>query len=282
MDMDTEFTGMRDELFGAAYRMLGSRADAEDVLQEAWLRWNRVDRAEVQQPRAYLFRLVTRLAIDQLRKAKARRETYIGPWLPDPVLTGPETDTELAESVSMALLVVLESLDPVERAVFVLHEAFGFEHAEIADMIGRTERATRQLGYRARRFVQARRPRHRPSLHEHRELTERFIAAALGGDFTLLTQLLSPDVTFWADADGTSETPREPIHGMLPVATYLCSVTWAWPPELGVRPTLINAGPGALITSHGDPYMVLSLDITANRIHTIRLILNPTKLADLT
>ncbi|MEU1208249.1 RNA polymerase sigma factor SigJ [Nocardia sp. NPDC005825] len=279
--MDVEFVDVRAELFGAAYRMLGSRADAEDVVQEAWLRWDRADRAGVEEPRAYLFRMVSRLAIDQMRKVTARRESYVGPWLPDPLLTGPEVDSELAESVSMALLVVLESLDPVERAVFVLHEAFGFEHAEIAGMIGRTERATRQLGYRARRYVEARRPRHRPSLGEHREVTERFLAAALGGDLTVLTQLLAPDVVFWADADGTAETPREPIRGMLPVAGYLCSVTWAWPTDLTVRPALVNAGPGAIITSDGRPAMAVSLDIAGDRIHTVRFILNSVKLAHL-
>ncbi|MGW4531265.1 RNA polymerase sigma factor SigJ [Nocardia sp. NPDC004340] len=279
--MNVEFVDVRAELFGAAYRMLGSRADAEDVVQEAWLRWDRVDRAGVEEPRAYLFRMVSRLAIDQMRKVTARRESYVGPWLPDPLLTGPEVDSELAESVSMALLVVLESLDPVERAVFVLHEAFGFEHAEIAQMIGRTERATRQLGYRARRYVEARRPRHRPSLGEHREVTERFLAAALGGDLTVLTQLLAPDVVFWADADGTAETPRELISGMLPVAGYLCSVTWAWPTDAEVRPALVNYGPGAVITSGGRPAMVVSLDIADDRIHAVRFILNSVKIAHL-
>src|SRR3990170_3144560 len=130
---DSEFERHRQVLFAAAYRMLGTGADAEDVLQEAWLRWNRVDRAEVDEPRAYLFRLVTRLALDQMRRVRARREAYVGPWLPEPLLTSPgvEEGTELAESLSMGLLVVLETLAPVERAVFVLHEAFGFSHDEI-------------------------------------------------------------------------------------------------------------------------------------------------------
>ncbi|MFI9508105.1 sigma factor-like helix-turn-helix DNA-binding protein [Nocardia sp. NPDC052566] len=202
-----------------------------------------------------------------------------GPWLPEPLLTGPDTGAELAESVSMALLVILEALDPVERAVFVLHEAFGFEHTEIAEMIGRTERATRQLGYRARRHVQARRPRHQPTLGEHREITERFLAAAVGGDMATLVELFAPEVTFWADADGTSETPREPVRGAAAVGAYLCSITWAWPPALGLRPTGVNASPGAVVTSHGLPYLVLSLDVSSdNRIHAIRIILNRAKL----
>jgi RNA polymerase sigma-70 factor, ECF subfamily len=276
-----DFEAHRDALFGAAYRILGSCADAEDVLQEAWLRCEHVDWTTVADPRAYLFRVVSRLAVDQLRQRKARRETYVGPWLPEPLLSDPESDTEMAESVSMAMLVVLESLDPVERAVFVLHEVFGFDHAEIAPMIGRTERATRQLSYRARRHVHARRDRHRPSLGEHREITERFLAAAVGGDMTALTNLLAPDVAFWADADGRSETPREPVLGRAAVSAYLCSVTWAWPSALEMRAGRINAGPGAVVTSHGKPYMVFCLDIGEDdkMIHVLRLVLNRDKLA---
>ncbi|MBB5913765.1 RNA polymerase sigma-70 factor (ECF subfamily) [Nocardia transvalensis] len=278
-----EFEHHRPELFAAAYRMLGSRTEAEDVLQEAWLRWREVDHDTVERPRAYLFRLVSRLAIDQLRKAKARRETYIGPWLPEPLLTGPETDAERAESVSMALLVVLESLDPAERVVFVLHEVFGVGHAEIAEVLGRTERATRQLGYRARQHVEARRPRHRPTGRDHRELTDRFLTAAAGGDLTALTRLLAPDVVFCADADGASETPREPVLGLTAVAGYLCSVTWAWPADLAWRPAEVNAGPGAVLTARGAVYAVLSLDTDGdNRIRTVRLILEPGKLRHIT
>src|ERR1700754_3920624 len=181
---DSEFERHRQGLFAAADRMLGTPADAEDGLQGAWLRWDRVDHDEVDEPRAYLFRLVTRLALDQLRRVKARREAYVGPWLPEPLLTSPgiEESAELADSLSMGLLVVLETLTPVERAVFVLHEAFGFSHAEIAGMTGRTERAVRQLAYRARQHVHARRPRRDAPPAEHREVTERFLAAALGGD----------------------------------------------------------------------------------------------------
>ncbi|MEC3913164.1 RNA polymerase sigma factor SigJ [Nocardia sp. CDC160] len=277
--MSVDFEQHRTELFAAAYRMLGSRADADDVLQEAWLRWQRVDHDTVDQPRAYLFRLVSRLAIDQLRKVRARRETYIGPWLPEPLLTGPDSDLELAESVSMALLVVLESLDPAERVAFVLHEAFGFEHAEIADLLGRTERATRQLAYRARKHLESRRPRHRTTPDEHRALTEHFLSAATNGDLTLLTQLLAPDVIFRADANGTSETPREPLHGLTTVSGYLCSITWAWSPTLTPRFAEINGTPSAILQTADSTWAVLSLDLNAdNRIQAIHLILNPAKL----
>jgi RNA polymerase sigma-70 factor, ECF subfamily len=280
---DSDFERHRQVLFAAAYRMLGTRADAEDVLQEAWLRWNRVDRAEVDEPRAYLFRLVTRLALDQLRRVKARRETYVGPWLPEPLLTSPgvEQDAELAESLSMGLLVVLETLDPVERAVFVLHEAFGFAHAEIAEMTGRTERAVRQLAYRARQHVRARRPRRDAPPAEHREVTERFLAAALGGDLSALLDVLAPDVTLVADADGRSETPRRPVHGAREVAEYFVSVVEFWPPGLGVEIIPVNGGPGALITTNGRPFLVFAFDVdpTDGRLREIDAVLNPEKLS---
>jgi RNA polymerase sigma-70 factor (ECF subfamily) len=280
--IDSEFERHRPVLFGAAYRMVGTRADAEDVLQEAWLRWHRVDRDEVDEPRAYLFRLVTRLALDQLRRAKARREAYVGPWLPEPLLTTPgvEEGAERAESLSMGLLVVLETLTPVERAVFVLREAFGFSHAEIAGMIDRTERAVRQLAYRARRHVDARRPRRDATPGEHREVTERFLAAAIGGDLAALLDVLAPDVTFVADADGRSETPRQPVHGAREVAEYLLSVVPFWPPRLNVEITAVNGGPGALITTAGRPFLVFSFDVDPadGRLREIDAVLNPDKL----
>jgi RNA polymerase sigma-70 factor (ECF subfamily) len=280
---DPDFERHRQVLFSAAYRMLGTRADADDVLQEAWLRWDRVDRAAVDEPRAYLFRLVTRLALDQLRRVKARREAYVGPWLPEPLLTPPGVDesTELAETLSMGLLVVLETLTPVERAVFVLHEAFGFSHAEIAGMTGRTERAVRQLAYRARQHVHARRPRGDTTTPaEHREVTERFLAAALGGDLAGLLSVLAPDVTFAADADGRSETPRQPVHGARAVAEYLVSVVEFWPPHLAVEITAVNGGPGALITTAGRPFLVFSFDVDPadGRLLRVDAVLNPAKL----
>jgi RNA polymerase sigma-70 factor (ECF subfamily) len=281
----SEFESHRQTLFAAAYRMLGTRADAEDVLQEAWLRWNRVDHGEVDEPRAYLFRLVTRLALDQLRRVKARREAYVGPWLPEPLITSPgvEENVELAETLSMGLLVVLETLTPVERAAFVLHEAFGFSHAEVADMMGRTEQAVRQLAYRARQHVQARRPRRRAASAEHREVTERFLAAALGGDLSALLDVLAPDVTLVADADGRSETPRQPVRGAREVAEYLVTVVEFWPPELGVEIIQVNGGPGALITTRGRPFLVFALDVddTGHRLREIDAVLNPDKLTAL-
>src|SRR6266545_5853861 len=175
------FEEHRDLLFAVAYRMLGTAADAEDVVQDTWLRWSAADRSDVTEPKAYLVRIATNLALDRLRSARAKRESYVGPWLPEPLLTSPDAaeDAEMAESVSMAMLVVLETLSPLERAVFVLREVFGFSYGEIAEALDRSESSVRQLGHRAREHVQARRPRFETDNEMRREATERFIDAAL-------------------------------------------------------------------------------------------------------
>lgn len=279
-----EFEEQRPALFGAAYRILGTRADAEDALQDAWLRWQRADRTTVRDVRGYLFTLVTNTAIDQLRRARTRREAYVGPWLPEPLITAPSSSgpdmAELADTVSIGLLVVLETLDPVERAVFVLHEAFGFSHSEIAAAIGRTERAVRQLAYRARKHVEARRPRRQPSTGEHRALTQRFLSAAMGGDLDELMAVLAPDVEFVADADGRRETPLVPLRTADVVARYLRAVVEFWPPDRRVELVEVNGGPGALVTSGGRPFLVLALefDDPGERIRAVRMVLNPDKL----
>ena len=227
MATDTEtdvFEEHRPVLMGVAYRMLGRVADAEDVVQEAWLRWSGADRSEVREPRAYLVRVTTRLAIDRLRQVKARGETYVGPWLPEPYVTDfgdtvPDTAEQavLADSVSLAVLVVLESLSPLERAVFVLREAFGYPYADIAAMLDRGEPAVRQLAGRARRHVEERRPRYEVDPAERRDLTERFLAAAGGGDLEGLMSLLAPDVRLVGDSggkvQGAAAGPRDGRQG---------------------------------------------------------------------
>lgn len=279
------FDEHREVLFAAAYRILGTRTDADDVLQEAWLSWSAADRSAVEDPRGYLFRVVTRKAIDQLRKVKARREAYIGPWLPEPLIQPligvPDAGerAELAESVSMAMLVVLETLTPIERAVFVLHESFGFEYAEIAGLVGRTERAARQLGYRARQHVRARRPRFVPTPVEHREITGRFLAAAFDGDLAGLMTLLAPDVTLWVDAGGKSETARHPLHGRVAVAEYLAWLKRFWPAGRSAAPTVVNGAPGAVVSVGGQPYLVFALEMAADgQIRAVRAVLNPDKI----
>jgi RNA polymerase sigma factor (sigma-70 family) len=188
------FEDYRGLLVSVAYRVLGSVTDAEDAVQEAWLRWSNVDHSQVADPRAFLVRVTTRLAIDRLRRAKARRESYVGPWLPEPILTrqDPAEDAAMAESVSMAMLVVLETLSPLERAVFVLREAFGMPHAEIADVLGRKEEAVRQLAKRARDHVRERRTRFDADRNEQQRVTERFLEATAGGDLEGLMEVLAP------------------------------------------------------------------------------------------
>ncbi|CAM5233638.1 hypothetical protein SFUMM280S_08140 [Streptomyces fumanus] len=214
-DTATEvFEAHRPLLLGVAYRMLGRSADAEDVVQEAWLRWSGADRDGVREPRGYLVRVTTRLAVDRLRQIKARGETYVGPWLPEPWVTdlgatAPDAAERavLADSVSLAVLVVLESLSPLERAVFVLREAFGYPYAEIAAMLERGEAAVRQLAGRARRHVDERRPRYDVDPGRRRDLTERFLAAAAGGDLDALLALLAPGVRLVGDSGGKSKAP---------------------------------------------------------------------------
>jgi RNA polymerase sigma factor (sigma-70 family) len=191
----------RGLLVGVAYRILGRVTDAEDVVQEAWLRWTGVDPSEVADPRTFLVRVTTRLAIDRLRRSKARRESYVGPWLPEPMLTDRDVaeDVALAESVSMAMLVVLETLSPLERAVFVLREAFGMPHAEIAGILDRSEAAVRQLARRARDHVRESGPRFETDQETRRRVTERFLEAAIGGDMEALMDILAPGVTLVAD-----------------------------------------------------------------------------------
>src|SRR5215204_5926540 len=220
------FDEHRGLLISVAYRVLGSVTDAEDAVQEAWLRWSGVDHSGVDNPRAFLVRVTTRLAIDRLRRAKARRESYVGPWLPEPILTrqDPAEDAAMAESVSMAMLVVLETLSPLERAVFVLREAFGMPHAEIAEVLGRKEEAVRQLARRARAHVRERRSRFDADQTEQRRVTERFLEAATGGDLEALMAVLSPGVELVADGGGKAPAPLRPLHGSEEVGRFLLAI----------------------------------------------------------
>jgi RNA polymerase sigma-70 factor (ECF subfamily) len=276
------FETHRRLLTSMAYQLLGSTAEAEDVVQETWLRWDRADQAGIDNPRAWLVRVATRVALDRLRKASTRRERYVGPWLPEPLLTSPDVaeDAELAESVSMAMLVVLETLSPLERAVFVLREAFGFSHGEIAEAIGRAEPAVRQLAHRAREHVQARRPRFPADRAVRREVTERFLAASLGGDLDDLLRVLAPDVTLVADGGGLATAPRQPIHGRDKVARFLVGAAGRGLPDLAFQVRQVNAGPAAVLTSAGVPVAVVVLDVDpgGDRVQTIYLVANPDKL----
>ena len=288
------FDEHRDLLMSVAYRVLGSVADAEDAVQEAWLRWSGVDPSEVTDPRAFLVRVTTRLAIDRLRRAKARRESYVGPWLPEPILTGRDVaeDVALAESVSMAMLVVLETLSPLERAVFVLREAFGMPYAEIADTLGRKEEAVRQLGRRARDHVQERKSRFEADQSAQRRVTERFLEATSSGDLDDLMRVLAPGVTLVADGGGRALAPRRPVRGAEKVARFLLAVateerTARFLRSVGAEPSLdvrvhlaqVNGEPGVVVTSGGRPISALVLDVAGDLVQTIHLVANPEKLA---
>jgi RNA polymerase sigma-70 factor, ECF subfamily len=272
------FEEHRRTLFGIAYRMLGSVADAEDIVQEAWLRWDAVE-TDVQNPRAYLARTVTNLALNHLASATVQRETYVGPWLPEPLVTEPDAsrDVEQAETVSLAMLVVMETLSPLERAVFVLREVFGFPYGEIARVLDRSEASVRQVGHRARSHVQARRPRYTPA-DEVREVTERFLSACLGGDLNQMMELLAPDVTAWTDGGGKVQAALRPLYGADHVARWMLGVLGRTEGDIGVRFVDVNGQPGILMLLDGRPDAVGVVDVADGRISALRLVRNPDKL----
>ncbi|MET8289384.1 RNA polymerase sigma-70 factor [Streptomyces sp. NPDC048448] len=288
-DTATEvFEEHRSVLMGVAYRMLGRVADAEDVVQEAWLRWSGADRSEVREPRGYLVRVTTRLAIDRLRQVQSRNEAYVGPWLPEPYVTDfgdTVADTAeravLADSVSLAVLVVLESLSPLERAVFVLREAFGFPYAEIAAVLDRGEPAVRQLAGRARKHVGERRPRYEVDPAERRDLTERFLAAAAEGDLAGLMSLLAPDVRLVGDSGGLSKAPLRVIETADKVGRFLLGAARKGAPDLSFRLLELNGGAALLALSGDKPDSVFQLDVVDGRIQCVYIVRNPEKLVSL-
>ncbi|TQJ85456.1 RNA polymerase sigma-70 factor [Streptomyces sp. SLBN-31] len=280
------FQQYRSLIFSVAYRILGTAADAEDAVQDAWLKWSAADRSEVADQRSYLTRIVSNLAMERLRSTRHRRETYVGPWLPEPILTGPDTadDVATADSVSMALLVVLETLSPLERAVFVLKEVFAFSHAEIAEAVERSEPAVRQAAHRAREHVQARRPRFAADRARQRDVTERFFAATAGGDINTLMELLSPDVTLWTDGGGKVRQALEPVVGSKTVARWFAALGTATyqgiePGRMRSELTWINGGPGVIFRGPDRVIATLTLDVDPEgRITTIHNVANPDKL----
>ncbi|OKI02356.1 RNA polymerase subunit sigma-24 [Streptomyces sp. CB02923] len=280
------FQRHRTLLFSVAYRVLGSAADAEDAVQDAWIKWSAADRSQVSDPKAYLARIVSNLALERLRSAWHQRETYVGPWLPEPILTGGDAAEAVtdAESVSMAMLVVLETLSPLERAVFVLREVFGFSHAEIAEAVERSEAAVRQAAHRAREHVRARRPRFTADRSRQRQATERFFAAATGGDINTLMELLSPDVTLWTDGGGKVRQALRPVVGAHTVAGWFAAigtVTYQGVEPADMRAELvgINGGPGILFSAPDRVIATVTFDFDADgRITAIHNMANPDKL----
>jgi len=280
------FSEYRKLLFAIAYRLLGSAADAEDVVQDAWFKWSGADRSLVSDPKAYLARIVSNLAVERLRSTRRQRETYVGPWLPEPILTQADAaeDVATAESVSLAMLVVLETLSPLERAVFVLKEVFDFSYTEIAEAVDRSEPAVRQAGHRARNHIQARRPRFETDRAKKRAVTERFFAASTGGDINELMDLLAPEVTLWTDGGGKVRQAMRPIVGAPNVARWLAGTVQR--PYEGVEiadmtaeVVDINGGPGIVIRGAGRIIATLTVDLDANgKIETIHNVANPDKL----
>ena len=280
------FSEYRKLLFAIAYRLLGSAADAEDVVQDAWFKWSGADRSRVSDPKAYLARIVSNLAVERLRSTRRQRETYVGPWLPEPILTQADAaeDVATAESVSLAMLVVLETLSPLERAVFVLKEVFDFSYPEIAEAVDRSEPAVRQAAHRARNYIQARRPRFETDRAKKRAVTERFFAASTGGDINELMDLLAPEVTLWTDGGGKVRQAMRPIIGAPNVARWLAGTVQR--PYEGVEiadmtaeVVDINGGPGIVIRGAGRIIATLTVDLDANgKIETIHNVANPDKL----
>ncbi|ALV30910.1 RNA polymerase sigma-70 factor [Streptomyces sp. CdTB01] len=287
------FQQYRTLLFSVAYRILGTAADAEDTVQDAWLKWSAADRSQVADPKAYLIRIASNLAMERLRSTRHQRETYPGPWLPEPILTHPDTadsaDTvAAAESISMALLIVLETLSPLERAVFVLKEVFAFSYAEIAQAVERSETAVRQSAHRARAHVTARRPRYPTNRAHQRHITERFLAATQGGDINTLMELLSPDVTLWTDGGGKVHQALKPVTGRQKVANWFAALATTTyqnihPAQIRAELTWINAAPGIVFHAPDRVIATLTFDLdTEGRIITLHNTANPDKLHAIT
>lgn len=275
------FARHRGLLFTVAYEMLGSAADAEDVVQETWLRWEGVDHATVDNQRAYLIRIVTRQALNRLRTMARRREDYVGEWLPEPVLTGDEVsaDLELAESVSMAMLTVLETLGPVERAVFVLREVFDVAYDEIAATLDKTPAAVRQIAHRAREHVAARRPRMPVSATEQQAVVDRFLAAVQQGDVQGLLEVLAPDVVVIADGGGLASAIRRPMQGAERVAGWLVKGLSSL--DYAATPVWLNGSPALRLDIDGRLDTAVSLVVDHGRITHLYAVRNPHKLARL-
>jgi RNA polymerase sigma-70 factor (TIGR02957 family) len=279
---DDPFLAHRSLLFTVAYEMLGSAADADDVVQETWLRWADVDQAEVRDPRAYLVRIVTRQALNRLRSVARRREDYVGEWLPEPLLTSPDVaeDVELAESVSIAMLTVLETLGPTERAVLVLHEVFDVPYDEIAEAVGKSSVAVRQIAHRAREHVAARRPRIAVSRTEQEHVVERFRAALTGGDLRGLLDVLAPDVVVVADGGGLAPASRRPIIGRERVVSYLSRFP-EFVPDVEITTPLVNGAVAMRIDPGGAFDTAITFVVEGGRISRMYAMRNPHKLGRL-
>lgn len=277
----TSFSALRNLLFTVAYEMLGSAADAEDVLQETWLRWVKVDLGQVRDQRAYLVRITTRQSLNRLRAMQRRKEVYVGPWLPEPLLTTPDVaeDVELAESVSMAMMLVLETLSPTERAVFVLREAFDVGYDEIAAAVDKSPAAVRQIAHRARRHVDARRPREVVSASRTREVVESFRLALETRDLRSLLEVLAPEVVLVSDGGGVKQAALRPIVGAEKVVRFIAGGSRKTEGTLTGDPTVVNGNPALVLRLNGEIDGVMAIRVEGTRVTGLYYVRNPEKLS---
>ncbi|MFZ0835247.1 MAG: RNA polymerase sigma-70 factor [Mycobacterium sp.] len=279
------FSHLRPLLFTIVYEILGSATESDDVLQDSYLRWAQVDLSTVRDTKAYLAQLVTRQALNALRAGVRRREDYVGPWLPEPLLLDehdPVSDVVLAESVSMAMMVVLETLGPDERAVFVLREVFGFDYDEIASAVGKSVPAVRQIAHRAREHVQSRRKRFEPvDPQQSAQITEQFLAAAASGDLDALMSMLAPDVVWTADSGGKASAARRPVVGAQKVAAVLMGIMRLGKriPDVRVETTICNSAPAVVIYSGDRLEGIFMVEVVDGKITNFYAMRNPDKLA---
>lgn len=274
------FERLRGRLFGIAYRMLGTRDDAEDMVQDAYIRWHNADPADIETPEAWLVTVVTRLSIDRLRKASTVRETYIGPWLPEPIVTtpSPQDDVELASSLSIAFLSMLERLSPTERAVFLLHDIFDCEYAEIARITEKSEPAVRQMAHRARERVRTGQPRFEASLTDRLELVQKFAAAAFAGDEKTLLGLFSPDIAVVSDGGGRVTAARKVVRGVAKVMRIFTIALQTISDHVTAEVVEINGEPGVVEYYEGQPFAATTFVIDDGKIVGLYRVMNPDKL----
>lgn len=275
-----QFMAARPQLFGIAYRVLGSAVEAEDIVQETWLRWQKTDRAEIREPAAFLATIAARLAINLAQSARMRRESYVGPWLPEPVDTraDPQLGAERAEALDMAVLLLLEKLSPVERAAYVLREAFDYPYKRIADILEASEANTRQLVTRARKHLAAER-RKPVSSDDHRRLLGVFLDAARTGSLSVLEGVLAQDVVSYSDGGGIRGASRIPVVGRRHVSRYLAAFAPRFWPPTQVRWVEANGRPAVLVTAGGNPVALLCADVSERGIERVMWVMNPDKLA---
>lgn len=280
--MNEPFTQYRPYLFSIAYRMLGSVMDAEDMVQEAWLRWQKSNQRTVQTPKSFLAAITTRLCIDHLRSAKVQRESYFGQWLPEPLLSESTEDGEammlVADNVSFAFLRLLERLSPTERAVFLLRNVFDYEYSEIAEVVEKSEAACRQLYRRARQHLADERPRFDHDLAEQKQVMGQFWQACLESDVQALKRLVAEDVVFYSDGGGKATAALNPIYSAEKVIRFVVALVKQAPEGLALHQTMVNAQPGVMVTVNGRLFNIFVLDIRNGRVQTIYSVLNPDKL----